>query len=96
MDSPPVSSRAPTPSEPRSGPDPLDVCATVRVGRRPGVYTTWDECAAQVNGWPGSVHKKFPTEAEAWAFVQGTAVDSSSTAGQSSSASASSNTQGTK
>ncbi|GAA5862194.1 hypothetical protein JCM3774_004817 [Rhodotorula dairenensis] len=43
----------------------------VRVGRKPGVYTSWDECAAQVNGFQGARHKKFPTEAEARAFVGG-------------------------
>ncbi|GAA5978425.1 hypothetical protein JCM10908_004350 [Rhodotorula pacifica] len=41
----------------------------VRVGRKPGIYTTWDECAAQVNGFQGAKHKKFPTEAEARAFA---------------------------
>ena len=69
----------------------LHLRATVRVGRWPGVYTTWDECAAQVNGWPGAVHKKFATEAEAWAFVGG-----SSATGQGSLASTSSNSQGKK
>ncbi|BGP38011.1 hypothetical protein JCM10449v2_001938 [Rhodotorula kratochvilovae] len=43
----------------------------VRVGRKPGVYTSWDDCAAQVNGFQGARHKKFPTRSEAQAFVDG-------------------------
>ncbi len=30
-------------------------------GRRPGVYTTWAECAAQVQGYPDARFKAFPT-----------------------------------
>ena len=44
---------------------------TVRVGRTPGVYGDWLMCLRQVNRWPGARYKKFPTEAEAWAFVGG-------------------------
>lgn len=43
----------------------------VQVGRVPGVYSTWDECKAQVDGYPGSKYKKFKTDAEAQAFVKG-------------------------
>lgn len=43
----------------------------VSVGRQPGVYRTWDECKAQVDGYPGSKYKKFGTEAEAQQFVSG-------------------------
>ena len=46
---------------------------TVRVGRTPGVYGDWLMCLRQVNRWPGARYKKFPTEAEAWAFVGGAA-----------------------
>jgi ribonuclease HI len=46
---------------------------SVKVGRKPGVYKTWDECKAQVDGFQGCKHKKFPTQAEAQAFVSGTA-----------------------
>lgn len=31
----------------------------VKVGLVPGLYKTWDECKAQVNGYPGAVYKKF-------------------------------------
>ncbi|GAA5841965.1 hypothetical protein JCM11251_001428 [Rhodosporidiobolus azoricus] len=41
----------------------------VRVGRKPGVYLTWDECQQQVNGFPAAKHKKFPSRAEAEAFA---------------------------
>ncbi|GAA6054566.1 hypothetical protein JCM3770_006035 [Rhodotorula araucariae] len=43
----------------------------VRVGRTPGVYTSWNDCVAQVNGFQGARHKKFPTRSEAEAFVAG-------------------------
>ncbi|KWU44923.1 hypothetical protein RHOSPDRAFT_33461 [Rhodotorula sp. JG-1b] len=65
----------------------------VRVGRTPGVYGHWLMCLAQVNRWPGARYKKFPTEAEAWAFVGGAADGGSSVAGQGSRASTSLNTQ---
>lgn len=31
----------------------------VRVGRQPGVYSTWEECEAQVNGFKAAAFKKF-------------------------------------
>ena len=43
----------------------------VRTGRVPGVYATWDECKAQVHGFPGAAFKAFPTEQEAGAFAAG-------------------------
>lgn len=43
----------------------------VQVGHVPGVYTTWDECKAQVEGYPGGKYKKFPTESQAKDFVFG-------------------------
>ena len=41
----------------------------VRIGRIPGIYTTWAEAEAQVNGYPGAKHKKFATKEEAQAFI---------------------------
>ena len=41
----------------------------VRKGRNPGIYTTWDECSAQVIGCAGAVYKSFPTLEEAEAFI---------------------------
>lgn len=43
----------------------------VRVGKIPGIYLTWDDCKAMVNGYPGAVYKSFPSEEEARAFLQG-------------------------
>lgn len=34
-------------------------------GRRPGVYATWADCAAQVNGFPDARYKSFTSEAQA-------------------------------
>ena len=34
-------------------------------GRTPGIYTTWDEAQAQVNGHPEALYKAFATMAEA-------------------------------
>lgn len=31
----------------------------VWAGRKPGIYTTWDECKKQVDGYPGSKFKSF-------------------------------------
>lgn len=46
----------------------------VRVGRTPGVFTTWDACKASVDGFKGAVHKKFTTRAQADAWVGGDVV----------------------
>jgi len=43
----------------------------VRVGRSPGLYHTWADCQAQVNGFSGARFKKFSTEAEARTFLDG-------------------------
>jgi ribonuclease HI len=34
-------------------------------GRRPGIYRSWDQCAKQVNGFPGASYKAFSTRTEA-------------------------------
>lgn len=33
----------------------------VWVGRKPGIYSTWDSCKAQVDGFEGAKYKGFPT-----------------------------------
>lgn len=38
-------------------------------GRQPGLYHSWADCAAQVNGYPGAKYKAFPSEAEARAAL---------------------------
>jgi ribonuclease HI len=42
----------------------------VRVGRQPGVYTTWAQCQAQTQGFPRAVYKKFGSMTEAQQFLQ--------------------------
>ena len=42
----------------------------VQKGRSPGVYLSWDECKAQVDGFPGAVHKAFKKCEEAEAFLK--------------------------
>jgi len=37
----------------------------VWVGRKPGIYSTWAECAEQVNGFNDAKYKSFSTEAQA-------------------------------
>ena len=39
-------------------------------GLRPGIYTTWDECAQQVVGVRGAIHKSFPTREQAEDFIR--------------------------
>lgn len=41
----------------------------VKKGLVPGVYTSWDECKAQVDGFSGAEYKSFKTEAEANDYV---------------------------
>ncbi|HZG77132.1 MAG TPA: ribonuclease H family protein [Paenibacillus sp.] len=44
----------------------------VWVGKTPGVYATWNECKAQVDGVTGAKYKSYPTRAEAdQAYEQG-------------------------
>ncbi|KAM6150092.1 ribonuclease H1 isoform 1-T1 [Erethizon dorsatum] len=47
----------------------LGMFYAVRRGRRTGVFSTWNECRAQVDRFPAARFKKFATEDEAWAFV---------------------------
>ena len=46
----------------------------VKRGVRPGVYETWSACEPLVKGFPGAIHKGFPTRQEAEAFVGGECV----------------------
>ena len=41
----------------------------VRKGKKPGIYSTWDECKNQVNGFPGAEYKSFKTKSEANAYM---------------------------
>ena len=54
----------------------------VRVGKTPGIYLTWDDCKAMVDGFPGAKYKSFPSVAEAETFLEGveyTKTDSTKT-----------------
>ena len=42
----------------------------VRVGRKPGVYRTWDEARAQVSGFKNAAFKSFASEQDAVAFLE--------------------------
>ena len=37
----------------------------VKIGRTPGIYLSWADCKAQVNGYPGAIYKGFETKEEA-------------------------------
>lgn len=41
----------------------------VKVGRKPGIYYTWDACKETVHGFPGAIYKSFKTRAEAEEFL---------------------------
>ena len=43
----------------------------VRIGKKPGIYTTWAACQEQVHGFPGAQFKKFDTQEEAQHFIEG-------------------------
>ena len=40
-------------------------------GRRTGIFTTWKECAAQVNGYPGAQYKAFDSLEQAQQALEG-------------------------
>lgn len=43
----------------------------VKVGRQTGIFTSWDSCKAQVQGYSGAVYKSFPTLEEAENYLNG-------------------------
>lgn len=43
----------------------------VKKGKSPGIYLTWDECKAQVDGFSGAIYKSFKTKEEAESFIDG-------------------------
>ena len=42
----------------------------VKVGRTPGIYSTWVACLAQVNKYPGATYKSFTTVEEAKEYMK--------------------------
>lgn len=43
----------------------------VRIGRTPGIYTSWEACKDQIHGYPGAIYKSFLQREEAEAFMAG-------------------------
>lgn len=43
----------------------------VKVGKIPGIYTTWSECESQVKGFSGAIYKSFSTIDDAEKFING-------------------------
>lgn len=41
----------------------------VKVGMNTGIFRTWEECRANVSGYPGAVYKSFKTQREAYAYL---------------------------
>jgi len=50
-------------------------------GRVPGVYTNWSQAEKQVNGFSGSLHKKFKDRASAQKFVDANRAESDGDSG---------------
>ncbi len=48
----------------------------VAVGHNPGIYRTWKEASANVSGFPGAMHKSFPTENQAIKYLYDNGVSS--------------------
>ena len=38
-------------------------------GRTPGIYTNWEDCKAQVNGFKGAKYKRFKSIQEAQQYI---------------------------
>lgn len=50
----------------------------VKVGRKPGIYYSWDEVKEQVNGVSGAEHKRFNNEKDAENWLNGSFVENQS------------------
>jgi ribonuclease HI len=48
---------------------------TVWVGRNPGVYSSWEECQLQINGFENAIYKSFSTKEEAEAAFKADSKD---------------------
>lgn len=42
----------------------------IKKGRKPGIYTTWDEAKRQVSGYSGAIYKGFTSRSQAEAFMK--------------------------
>ena len=43
----------------------------VKKGKKPGIYTTWDECKENVHGYAGAIYKSFKNKKDAENFLNG-------------------------
>lgn len=48
----------------------------MKIGNKPGIYSTWEECQQQIRGYSGAVYKKFKTMQEANLFIDRNENDS--------------------
>ena len=46
----------------------------VSVGKRPGVYRSWAECRAQIQGVPNAAYKGFMQQGDAISFLKESGV----------------------
>lgn len=51
----------------------------VKKGKVPGIYLSWNDCKAMVDGYPGAVYKSFKTIEEAEKFITGEKASSKNT-----------------
>lgn len=42
----------------------------VKVGRKTGIYESWEDCKKQVHGFPGAIFKKWKTKEEAECYLE--------------------------
>lgn len=54
---------------------PSIIYYAVKVGKEPGIYTSWPDAKAQVNGFPGATYKKFATKHSAESWLQSDLLD---------------------
>lgn len=47
----------------------------VKKGRETGIFTTWEECKKQVDGFSGATYKSFPTKQEALDYLNDTTTE---------------------
>ena len=43
----------------------------VKVGKQPGIYTSWEACKNNVHGYPNAIYKSFPSLQDAEAYMRG-------------------------
>ena len=42
----------------------------VRIGLKPGIYYSWEECKSQIHKYPGAIYKRFQNLSEAQEFIK--------------------------